>query len=331
MKRPAGIVITSVVQVLGSLFVLGLAVAMALVPRFAPNTPAQPQLPAGFYFAIGVMYLVFALLGLATAVGVFLYKQWARYFTLVFAGILVGFGVLLAVTFAVMPFPSSPEESAAPLPPHFALIFKTSMVLIQLAIAGLGGWWLYYFNRGEIKLGFAGAVYGDAEAASRRPLSIGLLSILNFIGLPWMLVGAWLALPIPFFGLYAHGLSARIEYLVFAAVALYLGIGLWQLVPASRLVAIGYYVIGCLNTALFYSLPGREGRYRKMFTDSFNVWHLPQPHQPPMQFMVGAWTGITISFIVAAIAIYFLVSRRYAFQEQAVMALPPEPPPVAPR
>jgi hypothetical protein len=326
MKRPAGIVITSVVEVLGSLFTLMVAVVMAFLPRFAPNTPAQPQLPAGFYFAIGVIYLIFALLGLATAVGVFLCKQWARYSTLVFAGILAGFGVLLAVTFAFMPLPSSPEESAAPLPPHFALILKTSMVLIQLAIAGLGAWWLYYFNRSEIKLHFAGAVYGGAEAASPRPLSIALLSILNFIGVPWMLSGAWLALPIPFFGIYAHGVSARIEYLVFAAIALYIGIGLWQLVPASRLVAIWYYVIGCLNTTLFYSLPGREERYRKMFTDSLNVWHLPLPHQPPMRFMVGAWTGITISFIVAAVAVYFLVTRRYAFQEQAAMALPPEPP-----
>ncbi len=329
MKRPVGVVITAVLQFLGSLLVLIVAAATAFVPRLAPKTPAQPELPTALFLALSAIYLVFAVLGLATAIGIFQLKRWARYSTLIFAGFLAGIGLLMAAIFAILPFPAPPNETTAQLPPNFGFIFKTAMVLIQLAVAALGAWWLYYFTRAKTKLRFEGESNNDVMAIGRRPLSIAILSVLSFMGLPWMLVGAWRAFPISFLGLLAEGTGARIVYLVFAAAALYIGVGLWRLVPASRLAAIGLYIFGWVNAALFYVLPGREERYHRMLTESVAMWHLPNIPQQPQQFMIGAWAGIVGTLIISAIAIYYLVTRRYAFQPQA--ALPSDvPPPVLP-
>jgi hypothetical protein len=265
MKRPAGIVITAVLQVLGSLLTLVTAGAMAFLPNFAPKNHAQPQMSSGLFLVMWVMYLIFAVTGLATAVGIFQLKRWARYSTLIFAVILVGLGLLMAVVFAFMPFPARPQPTSASLPPNFAFTFKVVMILIQLAVAALGAWWLHYFSRTKIKSIFEGQQNEEAEAIGRRPLSIAVLSVLTLVGLPWMLVSAWMALPIAFCGTLVGGTTARLAYLAFAAAATYIGVGLWRLVPASRLIAVAFYAFGCVNATLFYTLPGREDRYRQIF------------------------------------------------------------------
>jgi hypothetical protein len=53
MKRPAGIVITAVLQVLGSLLTLVTAGAMAFLPNFAPKNHAQPQMSSGLFLVMG--------------------------------------------------------------------------------------------------------------------------------------------------------------------------------------------------------------------------------------------------------------------------------------
>ena len=328
MKRPAGVIVTTILQVLGSLFMLLMSVLIVIAPRLAPKNAAQPQLPAGFFLAISAMYLVFAGIGLATAIGVFQLKRWARYSTLTFAGFLAGFGLLLAVIFLLMPFPASPTDTAAPMPASVALLFKLVMALMQLALAALGAWWLYYFNRAQTKLRFAGEMNGEATEAGRRPLSIAILAVLSLFGVPWMLVAAWLGVPISFFGILMEGNGARIAYLLFAALGLYIGMGLWRLVPASRLLAIALYVFGCVNSVLFYALPGREARYHRLLTESSQMWHFPDVPQQTPQFLFGAWAGIVGSLIVSAVAIYYLVTRYYAFQPESVQ--PSDQPPVFP-
>lgn len=328
MKRPAGVIVTAVLQFLGSLLLLLSAVAAAFLPHFAPKDSAQPEVPAALFLAMSAVYCVFAVIGLATAFGIFQLRRWARYSTLIFAGFLTGIGLLMAAIFAVMPFPAPPNETTAQLPPHFALAFKTTMVVIQLAVAALGAWWLYYFTRANTRLRFEGEITGDAGAPGRRPLSIAILSVFNLMGVPWMLVLAWLAFPISFLGMLLEGNRARIVYLLFAAVGLYIGVGLWRLVPASRLVAIGLYAFGYLNALLFYALPGRDARYHRLLTEASQMWHLPGMSQQSQQFTFGTWSGLIASLVVSAVAIYYLVTRRWAFQPQA--ALPPDAPPVLP-
>jgi hypothetical protein len=142
MNRPAGVVVTAVLQTLGSLSSILIAVLFVVLPRIVPKNASQPELPGALYIGMGIFYLLLGVVGLATAVGVFKLKQWARYSTLIFAGILGALCLLVAVGFAFLPLTSPPSQPGVELPPHFELVFKAAMIGTQLALVALGAWWL---------------------------------------------------------------------------------------------------------------------------------------------------------------------------------------------
>lgn len=58
-------------QVLGSLFVLLFGAIMAIAPRLTPGSADTAKVPPALFLIIGAVYLVFALIGLATALAYF--------------------------------------------------------------------------------------------------------------------------------------------------------------------------------------------------------------------------------------------------------------------
>lgn len=328
MKRPPGLIITAVIEIIGSLFFVLLAGISMVVPRLTRSDPRQSQLPEGFFVGTGVFYLALAVAGIATAVGLLRLRRWARYSTLAFAGILVFFGLFIALIFAVMPHTLPQGQTAAELPSNFAVVFKTISISIQLAIAALGGWWLYYFNRQTVRSCFLtdGAEYNGTG----RPLSILLLAVFNLIGVPSCLLGLWMAFPSMLFGVLVKGVAARVIYLVLLVVLLYLGIGLLRLSPASRPVAIAFYLFGTLNAVVLYFLPGREERLQRLYTESLQMWHMPNSgtRMPSMQPILLLGTIGAIAF--AAVAIYFLVTRRSAFERHTLTTPGIGQPPIVP-
>ena len=62
------------------------------------------------------------------------------------------------------------------------------------------------------------------------------------------------------------GASEVIDVLL-ALFTLYLGIGLLRLLPAGRLVAIGFYIYEFVNSLLFCVLPGAKGRYDRALAE----------------------------------------------------------------
>jgi hypothetical protein len=325
MNRPAGVVVTAVLQTLGSLSSILIAVLFVVLPRIVPKNASQPELPGALYIGMGIFYLLLGVVGLATAVGVFKLKQWARYSTLIFAGILGALCLLVAVGFAFLPLTSPPSQPGVELPPHFELVFKAAMIGTQLALVALGAWWLYYFNRGDIKLRFEGRTTGAATLMSRRPISIAILSIFNLIGSSIMLLLAWNAPPVAFLGMVLHGASSRAFYVASALAGFYVGAGLWRLVPTSRIVAIAFQLFYLFNATLFYVLPGRAERAQRLLAEVAHKWHFANFDQSAQSFWLGAWWGITSALLFAGVTIYILVTRRSAFQSAAPPPLPPVP------
>lgn len=178
MKQPVGIVVTSILQFMGGLLYLLLGVLCFIGQYFVPKM-SKPEVPIGF------LCLAFAAIGIATAVGVFRKKKWSRYSTLVFAGILTFLGLLIS---AVML--SSPAVGKQPTvgPGDFAF---------GLTLAALGGWWLYYFNRQDIRAWFDGKTATGMANSSGRPLSITILAVFNLLALPgcWLMLGRRLQFP----------------------------------------------------------------------------------------------------------------------------------------
>lgn len=323
MQRPIGVVLSAGVQILGSLFVLLMSVVIFAAPHLAPSSGRQPQPPAGFFVTMGVVYLMFAGISIGTAIGLIQLKNWSRYSTLMFAGFLVFVGLVSMLVSAVAPF-TPPPNQAAQLPPSFAIKVRIFAIAFSFAIAALGGVWLYYFNRRSIRSAFAGEKL--ERETDRRPLSVVVLAGLSFLGVRFNLFCIWMGTPAMVLGLLVEGNAARLSFLVLLAISLYLGIGLLRLTPASRKIAIGFYVFGIINIVLAYALPGREQRWAHVLAESNRVWHVQNATYHAMPAQAGLWAGMAGGFAFSAVAIYFLVAHRAAFEHHATT--PPTHPPI---
>ena len=86
MKRPVGVTLTAIVEILGSLLVLLFSIMTLLTPALMRNSRATappPAIPQGMVYGITAFYGLFAVLGFLTGVGLFRMRNWARYSTLV--------------------------------------------------------------------------------------------------------------------------------------------------------------------------------------------------------------------------------------------------------
>jgi hypothetical protein len=312
MKRPVGIIVSSILQVLGSLFTLLPGAAALFVPLMLKTQGQEPKLPAAFFYVYSAFYLLLAALGFATAVGLWKVRRWARISTLIFAGVLVVFGLLflLFVAFVPVPTPAGTTESTR----QGVALAKAFLACLSVALGGLGGAWLYYFNRRPVKELFAGIGGGRPEGAARLPVSILVLSILNLTGAPWLLLIAWLGLPGQFLGFVVQGRAASLLYLLTAVLALYVGIGLLRLSPLSCIVAIAYYAYAGMSGLLSWALPGRDARYQLVVGESLRMWHMPIADQSFQVASSGMRMGFLMGIVISGVAIYFLVTRRSAFE-----------------
>jgi hypothetical protein len=321
MKRPVGVTVTSVLQILGSLLTLLMGALVFAVPLMQKGSKQTTILPAGVFY-VSAFYVLMAVLGFATALGLWRIRRWARISTLIFAGFLVFFGLafLVAGVFVPMPVPAGATASAQ----QGVAAAKAFLVCLAVALGGLGATWLYYFNRRPVKELFVGTGRSLPEGATVRPVSILTIGILILLGMPWMILGAWLGFPITFFGFLVHGRAASLIYLLFAVLHLYMGIGLLRLLPLSRIVTIAYYAYAAISGLLFWILPGRNARYQILMAESLRIWHIPTMSQSP-----ELAPGMSFWFLMSAVgtaaisvaAIYFLVTRRVAF-ERCAMAVP---------
>src|SRR5271167_4647150 len=219
MKRPVGVILTVVAQVLGSLIVLLASAGMLFMPALMRNTPTPtPPNPMGpqIFYGAAAMYGFFAVLGLLTAIGLSQFKNWARYSTLVFAGLLVAMGLTTALVFALMPIPDIPQKSDSVPAGAMTPVVRAVMAAFPLGLAALGAAWLYYFNRASTKLYFTRAdTASDVDSKGvlvgrrRIPLSIFVIAVLNLLGgifaIPF---AAWVPANL-FFGFRATGMAAK--------------------------------------------------------------------------------------------------------------------------
>ena len=246
MKRSAGVTISAVVTLVGSLLTALCGVAM-LVPfavsqSTGPGTPPYARV-AGLVMA--VLMFVLAAWGIATAVGLFRLRRWARVCILVFSVFMVltfGSG---AIVMAFLPLPSPPNA-----PPGLMTGIRIGIVCTYGILALIGGWWLYLFNRASVVAQFAP---GPPPA---RPLSVSVIAWFLVCGGVICFLYTWLPFPAMLFGFIIKGWPALTFYLLLGLLQVALGIGLLRLRPLSRVLTIGFFLFGALNSLSFALLPG---------------------------------------------------------------------------
>jgi hypothetical protein len=329
MKRSTGVTVIAVLSLIGSILTLLMGIVLALLMLFA-SAPSSNDLPGSPMFfkviIVGVVliYLLLALWGILTSVGLLWLKNWARVSIIVFSVLLIlmnGFGALLSLS---VPFslPNKPADASAMAG---ARIFMGGF---SLALLGIGIWWLVFFTRARVKEQFVPALAGGpmqqaADATQvpyrqsitpgERPLSITILAWFLLAGCLFIPLNLWLHFPALLFTELVRGWPATTYYLAVAVLHLYLGIGLLRLQPTARKVGIAYFIFCFANSAVFNFAPGSRARVLALLEATrsvFPVWmHSAFQIDPTPQLIGGAVFGLA----ALTVPLYLLITRRQAF------------------
>ncbi len=322
------------------LLVLGV---MVLVPSgHAQQFPGSPAMFKVLMATASLVYLLPAIWGIATAIGLWRLKNWARISIIVFSVLLILMGGFTGLIMLIMPFPSTP--TATPDPAVMATM-RIVMGGFWLTLLGIGIWWLVFFTRAKVVEQFVLPSAPSPEASTLRDsgfrfdgrpapaaetgLTITIIAWLLLVGCVFMSLGLAFRMPAVVFTSLVAGRTAFLVYLSFIAAQLFIGIGLLRLKPVARIGAIAYFVFGFVNMAVFYFAPGSHARLDALLESERSVFPWMRPFQDQAQFqpnlnaplMLGSIRGL----ILIALQLYFLITRKRAFETSSSHPQPAAP------
>ena len=340
MKRSIGVTIIAVLSLIGSILMVGMGLMMIAVAVFAPKTDANlpPAFMAAMMGAISIFYFLLAAWGISSSIGLFRLKNWARISTIVFSVLLALIGLFSLPMAFILPLIAANGQS----------VDTTAMFVVRIAMGlfwgvqlGIGIWWLVFLTRAKVKAQFVPAtttlpqaqIEYQAPAAqpistqkpSGRPVSITVIACLLLAGCLFIPVNLIMRTPAIFFTKMVFGWPAALIFLTFAAIQLYVGVGLWRLRPTARLAGLVYFAFAAANSGVFFLAPGAGTRMAALreWQKSFSPFgHLPSLPQPQFNldfapfYTVLAVVGGVCGIAGMAMQIYFLITRKAAFKRQ---------------
>ena len=358
MGRSVGVMVSAVLSMVGSLLALAVGLLAAMGLHLAPpQPPPESQLPPEFFKTIMLLvpfvYILPAVWGIVTSIGLFMMKSWARISIIIFAALLTMggfFGTIGAVAFAVATPPNNlPGEVLV-----FTRIFVVVFTALQL---GIGIWWLVFFNRAKVRAlfqavrpNFAAAIPlqthyphqpsystppppapGAAVAVQvapqplpppmpGRPISISIIAWYMLAISIFFPLNLLLRSPAIAFTAILSGWQATAYYLAIAAVHIYVGFGLLRLQAAARVTGIVYFVFAFVNSAIFYFAPGGRARIDRFLEmqKSLFPW-MPSPDQASLPFDMKPFlfAGAIAGLVFILVPLYFLITSQKAFAKRA--------------
>lgn len=159
-----------------------------------------------------------------------------------------------------------------------------------------------------------------APTRTARPLSISIIAWFMLVSCLFLPLAFFIHPPLALFLTILTGRQALVFMLISGALNVYVGIALLKMKPVGRLIAIGYFIFGLLNVAVFYFAPGGSARLQKLLDlqQSMFPWMRPaqsNPFQSDMMpfFLVGAVSGAVFCLVL----VYFLAAAKPAFDRAA--------------
>lgn len=334
MKRSAGVTVIVILSLLGSVFTFAIGILMLVVMIMAPHSRSDQFPVSPIFFKVmlvmaSLMYLLPAIWGIVTGIGLWRLKNWARISIIVFSVLLILMGGFSGLMTLVVPIPSNPNNT---VDPSMMTGIRISMGAFMLTLAGIGVWWLVFFNRSKVKEQFGqfpfvpitGSLTQTDQfrpTAGKRPLSITILAWLTLTGCLFIPLSLMLRAPAILFTKLLTGEPAILFYLGFAVAQLCIGVGLLRLKPAARMAAIVYFVFGSVNAAVFYLAPGGHARVLALMESERSMfpWMRMLPNQPEFHFDTTPFLVMAVmgGLICTAIPLYFLITRKFAFEKAA--------------
>jgi hypothetical protein len=322
MRRSVSVTIAAVLSLLGSSLTLGLGLLMAIVLLVTgKSNPVVKEPSALVGIVVGMFFLIVpAIWGVATSIGLFLLKRWARLSILVFSVLLALMGVFSVPMMLLMPLPPTPGTDAGTL-----AYFRFGIAGFYFLLSAIGVWWFILFTRRSVKEQFGASYVTVATPLNSapaglpgRPVSITIIAWLMIVGAALAPLNWWLHPPIPFFWWRLDGWPAALYTGAYSLIALYVGIGLLRRKPVCRTLAIYLYSFGILNTLVFFLAPGREARIRAQMSWAPAFLPHPYPQFPTTFLVVSVLVGLALTLVV----IYFLVTSKPAFENRPPATTP---------
>jgi hypothetical protein len=304
LSRPAGVTVSAIFLILGSVLIALMGVFMLFAHSFVPPTTLQPPFFKAIMVIIAAVFFACALWGVLTAVGLFRMRRWARISILVIGALLVIFcGLSLGMLLAMPLFMPEIESSRG-----MGMVMGM-MITIYLIPIVLGLWWLIYFNRAAVKAEFLQGVVPDE--GPRRPLSIAVIAwhlvVFGIMIIPFALFD-W---PAYLFGIVLTGWAAKLTYLVFGVAQLVIGAGLLKLKPWSHTAAVWYCIFLMVLAVVFAFQPDVAARMADL------MQHYPPEFRADTFKLTDSmfWFVAAVNWAILGTALWYLFTRKKAFLE----------------
>jgi len=326
-RSSASIIAAGVIAILGSLLVI-LGTGMSLFAYlFATLQTASIEQPP-FVRIVGIVTMAVAMacaiFGIATGIGLFRLRNWARISALVWAGISFFFG-LIGIPIAI--FMSVPRTSSSPgLPDNFTIIFRITLLVVYGLPLAVGIWWLILFNRHAIKEQFKGTAPVDASLPQkpRCPAPIAVLawffitSAANVVILPFLPFRA----PVLLFGKWVGPPAGTLIFILICASLVVAGVGLLKLKPWSYSLTIGLQLLWLTSGVVTILTPGFSASFGAMVAKMNEAMHLPQNLNGPIDFSQFARWGMIGGIVLGVAILVMLFNYRERFLEAASASKP---------
>jgi len=298
MTRPAGVTVSAVVSIIGSVIALLFSVLFVVVVSTQAD---QTQGLRGAGYLMAVFAAALGTFGIFTAMALMRLRPWARTAILVFAGIMAVFSFMGGVVMTMVPLPPTPE-----LPANAATSMRWILIGIYVVPFLIGVWWLIQFNLKATKAAFASAAPGEPE---QRPLVISIIGWFNIVGGVFTLGAAALRAPAFAAGVVLTGWYAALFYVFVGAVNAYLGWHLLKLDERARILTIWWFAITIGHTAFLALSPTSRARMRE-FQEMIGPKGEPASPMDMTMFTVGS---MVLGALLLVAAIWPLISKRSAF------------------
>jgi hypothetical protein len=346
-NRPVGVVVACLalgILALGSLLFTATSLLASLNADslLASSEMASISLSRILVVTAGMFGLISLWAGL-TLFGLFRMQPWARYSILLIGGLLALLGITSALGIALGAFgpaallQAAPPASAqaAPLPAHTMQRVLLFAGLFYSLLAGIGVWWLIYFNLRATRQAFqlhthpaqraednavdrAQSQSGTRSAfaqANRPPFSVIVIACFFLTSAFACVISGFLPFPAFVLGATLHGSAEHMLYAVCAVGSAVLGVGLLRLRNPARLATFAVMGFGVVNLLLMPTPFYRAGL--ESYTRELNrQMGLPPtavsvsvPSLEPT-LLLGALTGI----LLYAAAAWVLHRHRHLFR-----------------
>lgn len=324
MRRPIGIILSAIILSLAALGLLLSAAVTVISGFFIGRQPSSAPLPHFFIYvfvAVSVLYVSLAVWAILTIIGILRFRSWARYSILVMGGGTAALSLFSIFTLAVTRFMMPPQPG---VDTHITKIVFIVIAAFYAFIAGIGIWWLVYFNRRPIRELFQNPSLlsmSSVEADSnftRSPIAIKMLGGFFLFSAVCCLPLVFLPLPAFILGFILPAKASHLLYLVFFIFTAFLGYGLFHLKEWARLTTIAFLIFGCCNVALSI-LPWYQAQFRQYM--SYFISLIPtMPGQPVPLYAYTRTMIISSSLIGLVINLFLLWLLR---RHRAAFTTPP--------